>query len=175
MKKLLLLSYMFFYIFSVGSGENIEKYIIAHNYFEPLVIIKNVPTKYQFMIKYTAATIGISPEILAGIAYTESSYRENPEHINNTDKGMFGLHESKSIHKERSDLYGEYDATDPWEAARIAALILLDHYEYYNSWSLSIAAYHQGRTGLKNNNAESWYVARVLQRGTKISTRNQLT
>ena len=120
-----------------------------------------VPWQYRGMIKEAAHEAGISPQILAGIAYAESSFRENPNHPDRYDRGMFGLHETPEIHAERARKWGEYDALVPEEAVRIAAGYLAECYGRLGDETLAICAYRQGVEGIRRDGPEEWYAERV--------------
>jgi len=127
----------------------------------PPEIMPDVPRAYRYVIESAALTAGVPPRILAGVAFAESSFREAPPHPDPLDRGMFGLHESPAIHAERAGKWGEYDALDVADAARIAALYLAECYRAYDDEDMAICAYRQGIAGVRRDGAALWYAERV--------------
>lgn len=105
---------------------------------------------------------GTSSAILRGIAYAESSYRAAAKHPDPLDKGLFGLHEAPAYHRERAAKWGEYDATNPQEAAIIAGMLFQENLRILGREDLAIAAHYQGPTGVKKYGPCHWYVRKVL-------------
>lgn len=120
-----------------------------------------VPAQYRPLILSTAQAAGIPPEILAGIAYAESSYRPAPAHIDPVDRGMFGLHESPAIRAERVAIHGEYDAENPVEAAPVAAGILAGHKARLGDWYTAVSAYRHGAAWTREHGIDWDYVEKV--------------
>jgi hypothetical protein len=104
---------------------------------------------------------GAPAEILRGIAFAESSGGRNMNHPDPLDVGVFGLHESASYHQERTKKWGEYDASNPQQAAIIAGHLYRENLKLLGNSDLAIAAHMQGPTGVRRNGACTWYIARV--------------
>ena len=109
-----------------------------------------------------SAITGAPAEILQGFHFAESSYGLNVNHPNQFDRGEFGLHETEAIHTERAKKWGEYNPDCPLQSAIIAGYIYMEHLEVLGNQEDAIAAYKQGRTGLKRDGRADWYVKRVL-------------
>ena len=104
---------------------------------------------------------GTSVEILLGIAFAESSYRETIAHPDPLDVGLFGLHEAPEYHAERAKKWGEYDAADPQQAAIIAGYLYQENLRLLGDPDLAIAAHLQGPTGVRRHGPAQWYIDRV--------------
>lgn len=101
--------------------------------------------------------------VLRGIAFAESSYRLDPQHLDPLDVGRFGLHEAPAYREERTRLYGRYDARDPYDAAYIAGRLYVDALARLGSEDAAIAAHRQGVRGVREDGVAAWYVERVRE------------
>lgn len=117
------------------------------------------------MYELAELVTGCPAQILQGIAFAESSFRVNPPHPDAFDRGMFGLHETPTLHRERAGKWGEYDALMPPQAAIIAAHIYMDNLAQLGDETLAIAAYKQGVAGVRRDGVDEGYVARVRRGG----------
>jgi hypothetical protein len=126
----------------------------------PATFVPREPT----MSIYEVAEIltGAPAEILRGIEFAESSNWRNLDHPDPFDSGGFGLHERPSYHAERAGKWGEYDANNPADAARIAGHIYVENLSRLGSVELALCAYRQGVGGVRVNGPELWYAERVL-------------
>ena len=114
-----------------------------------------------------AIKTGAPEATLRGIRWTESSNRPNPKHIDPLDRGAYGLHESAAYHAERTRLYGEYDALDPYDAAYVTARLYADALAALGDPDAAICAHKQGVTGVKRDGALGWYLERVKKGATR--------
>ncbi len=116
---------------------------------------------------YEAAELetGCPAHILRGIAFAESSEGRNLNHPDKYDVGMFGLHERPAYHAERASKYGEYDASNPRDAARIAGRIWVDNFSILGDKVLATCAHYQGAGGVMRDGPALWYAERVLRHG----------
>lgn len=105
------------------------------------------------------AVTGAPAEILQGIAWAESSNRDDAVGDGGESIGRFQLREV--YHGARSARWGEYDPRNPCEAAIIAGHVLMDNYNQLGDMDMAIAAYRQGVTGVRRDGATGWYVERV--------------
>lgn len=103
--------------------------------------------------------------VLRGICFAESSYGTNIDHPDPFDKGVFGLHERPSYHAERASKWGEYDAENKAEAARIAGNIIMENYRIMGDMDSAISAYRRGIRGTTENGIDWKYVDKVKQGG----------
>jgi hypothetical protein len=126
----------------------------------PMVPTPNYPDRLSIYEKAEIIT-GTSSSIIRGIAFAESSYKTKVKHRDPLDKGMFGLHEDESYHRERAVKWGEYDAENPQGAALIAGYLYQENLRILKDADLAIAAHYQGPTGVKRNGPALWYIERV--------------
>ena len=115
----------------------------------------------------SAAMSGASVDSLKRLAWVESNGGRNLAHVNPVDAGWYGLHERDDYHAERARLYGDYSATDPIEAGRVAGKILMDHYAALGSMELAYTAYHRGRAWTIANGLDLAYLARIEECGNE--------
>ena len=110
---------------------------------------------------YTVAshTSGCPEWVLRGIAFAESSERDDATGDGGQSIGRFQLREV--YHEARSARWGEYDPRDSIEAGIIAGFIIMDNLAQLGSLDLAIAAYRQGVEGVRRDGATEWYVERV--------------
>lgn len=120
-------------------------------------------TEPELTIYQIAAEITGCPErILRGIHFAESSYGKNTVHPDPLDIGEFGLHEDPAYHAERAAKWGEYNPWCPLQSAIIAGRIYMENLRIMGNELDAIAAYKQGRRGVRENGRQEWYVERVL-------------
>lgn len=128
---------------------------------DPEPDLSAVPEAYRQIILTAALSAGVPVLILAGLARAESDFTPAPAHRDPLDKGMFGIREAPGYREERARLYGEYDAEDPVQAARVAAEILADHMAHFGYMPAAIAAYHRGAGWVELNGIDWEYVDKV--------------
>ena len=145
----------------VGGSQDIMKPKYSMLPTPPEPDLSMVPEQYRQIIASAATAAGIPARTLAGIAWAESSFMSAPAHRDPLDRGMFGLREAPGYHEERARLYGEYDAEDPEQAARVAAGVLADHLARFGCMPSAISAYHRGAGWVETNGIDWEYVARA--------------
>lgn len=153
MKKLLIFLFITALLCSVGNSvQKIERPAFTVDFSEPELTI------YQIASYIT----GCPEDILRGIHFVESSYGQNIAHVDPLDRGPFGLHEDPAFHAERAAKWGEYNADCPLQSAIIAGHIYMENLRIMGNERDAIAAYKQGRRGVRENGRQEWYVERVL-------------
>ena len=105
---------------------------------------------------------GCPVAILRGYHFAESSYGANLDHPDPYDVGDFALHERAAYHKERARRYGEYNARNPLDSAIIAGRLYVSNLAALGNREDAIAAFKQGREGVRLDGRVQWYVDRVL-------------
>jgi hypothetical protein len=152
MKKLLIFLFISAFLYPVG--------VSIHTYErETFTIDFSAP---ELNIYQIASYITGCPErILRGIHFAESSYGANMNHPDPLDIGEFGLHEDPAYHAERAGKWGEYNAYCPLQSAIIAGHIYMENLNLMGNEKDAVAAYKQGRRGVRENGREEWYVDRV--------------
>jgi hypothetical protein len=108
------------------------------------------------------AITGCPAELLVGFAFAESSNGRNLNHSNPSDRGWFGIHETKSYHEERARLYGEYNADCPLDSAILTGKLFMTNLKLLGNVNDAICAHNQGPTGVKRDGRREWYLQRVL-------------
>jgi hypothetical protein len=111
--------------------------------------------------EYAELVTGFSAEVLRGIAATESRFRVKEVGDNGMSLGMFQLH--SRWHEERVKKWGDFDPTDPYESAVIAARIMRENLRAFKGdLRKAVAAYNQGVFGVRRNGVSNEYVDNVL-------------
>lgn len=103
---------------------------------------------------------GAPAEILRGIAFAESSERDDAIGDGGESIGRFQFR--RAYQTERDARYGVLDPRDPVESAILAGLVYMDNLRALGSVELAIAAHRQGVAGVRRNGATEWYVVRVM-------------
>lgn len=153
MKKIPILMFITVFLCSVGNQANkIERKEFTVDFSEPELNI------YQIASYIT----GCPERILRGFHFAESTYGANTKHIDPLDRGPFGLHEDPAYHAERAAKWGEYNPDCPLQSAIIAGYIYMENLRLMGNEFAAIAAYKQGRRGVRENGRQEWYVERVL-------------
>jgi hypothetical protein len=111
------------------------------------------PEPYQYIGPHAGAihaaseATGVPERILVGVMMAESSGRHLAVSPDGLDHGLFQLR--VLYHDERAKRWGPFDPFDPGESALIAARIIAADRAALGDWRLAVAAYKQGRSGVK--------------------------
>jgi hypothetical protein len=111
--------------------------------------------------EYAESVTGFSAEVLRGIAATESRFKVKVVGDGGMSLGMFQLH--SRWHEERVKKWGDFDPTDPYESAVIAARIMQENLRAFEGdLRKAVAAYNQGVSGVLRRGVIQQYVDEVL-------------
>lgn len=118
-------------------------------------------TPERVLTLYESATVGtdIPPDLLRAIAIVESGEDDDAVGDGGISHGRFQINER--FRAERVRLYGNYDPSDPEQAALVAAGILQAHFERFGSWPLALTAYNGGARFARENGRLSGYLGRI--------------
>jgi len=128
------------------------------NFKLPLLTDNKLNIIYKYSRKY-----GINPMYIASINYAETVMGKWKVHKNPTDKGEFGLHESKAIRLERVEKWGEYNAEIYEDACKIATLELKEELDYFGTMQQAFSAYNTGRFGTENKGINKDYLKSIYK------------
>jgi hypothetical protein len=111
---------------------------------------------------YEIASIvsGCPVEILQGMAFAESTTNQDAIGDDGISTGRFQINER--FHAYYAKLYGEYNQWCPLDTAILTGKIYMADLAYFGNKEDAIAAHRQGRTGVRTNGRDEWYVERVL-------------
>ena len=103
---------------------------------------------------------GAPAEILRGIAFAESSERDDAIGDGGESIGRFQFR--RKYQAERDQKYGALDPRDPVQSAILAGLVYMDNLLALGSVELAIAAHRQGVAGVRRDGPSAWYCERVM-------------
>jgi hypothetical protein len=128
------------------------------NFKLPLLTDKKLNILYKYSRKY-----GVNPMYIASINYAETVMGKWKIHKNPTDKGEFGLHESKAIRLERIEKWGKYNPDIYDDSCRIATLELKEELDYFNTIEEAFSAYNTGRFGTESKGINKDYLKSIYK------------
>ena len=128
--------------------------------FSCFMLTAQCPKIYQDRIKIESARTNVPEWILFGIIYAESSNAKRLYGDDGHSLGAWMLLDKYRI--ERENKWGMYNPFDPILSTRIAANILAENYSILKDWTLTIASYSQGVTGVLKNGINIAYVRKVV-------------
>lgn len=111
---------------------------------------------------YFLAVFGtlVTASLLQAIAIAESGEVDTAVSPDGWDRGRMQIREE--FRGGRIALIGyEYDPHDPYDATRLAALILQEHFERFGCWRLAVSAYNRGAGWVAKNGVCSEYCLKV--------------
>lgn len=123
----------------------------------PVYAVNLDPVSIYDLAEYAT---GAPAEILRGIAFAESSERDDAIGDGGESIGRFQFR--RVYQAERDARYGALDPRDPVESAILAGLVYMDNLLALGSVELAIAAHRQGVAGVRRDGASDWYVEWVM-------------
>lgn len=113
------------------------------------------PSIYDLAVRGTC----VPACILEAIAKVESN--EIDSAIGDDGRSLGRMQINEDFRELRVAVYGKYDPHNPYDATRIAALILQDHFRTFRSWPYAVSAYNQGAGATRKKGLRLDYLSKV--------------